>query len=211
MRYTFNRPQRKTKQGNPLVDLPLLFEAALTEYANKSFDSASLNDIIKNSGLSKGSFYHKFQDKLDLYLCVMDVISQKKAAFTSKTTPMTDDFFEMLRFIFSHSLEFSLQDPRYDGFWRRYLTETNYVKEAVQTAFPRNSNELEGMIKKAVDMGQLNYSVPFVMDVINLLICQLHTLIRDDMSYEDILSLENNLVDMLKNGLLNHKYQSASR
>lgn len=201
MEHTFIRPQKKQEQENPLLNLPLLFDAALTEFADKSFDSASLNDIIKNSGLSKGSFYHKFQDKLDLYLCVMDVISQKKAAFTSKAIPVTDDFFEMLRSVFSHSLEFTLQDPRYDGFWHRYLAETNYMKEAVQIAFPRGGNEMERMIKRAVDIGQLNFPVPFVSGVINLLISQLHTLIREDMSYEDILSLENNLVDMLKKGL----------
>ena len=78
MERTFTRPQKQQPQENPLSHLPSLFEAALSEFAHASFGSASLNDIIKASGLSKGSFYHRFADKMDLYLCVMDVISQKK-------------------------------------------------------------------------------------------------------------------------------------
>jgi AcrR family transcriptional regulator len=201
MNPTFIRPQKKQEQGNPLADMPLLFDSALTEFADKSFDTASLNDIIKRCGLSKGSFYHKFNDKLDLYLCLMDIISQKKAAFTTNTAPATDDFFEMLRSILGQSLKFSLQDPRYNGFWHKFLAESNFIKEAVQIAFPRTGGELERLIEKASDKGQLNFPAPFVLGVVNLLISQLHMLIREDMSYEDIQSLENNIVDMLKRGL----------
>jgi len=33
-----------------------LLQEAMTEFADKGFDSASLNQIIKRSGISKGSF-----------------------------------------------------------------------------------------------------------------------------------------------------------
>jgi TetR/AcrR family transcriptional regulator len=33
---------------------------ALKEFAEKGFDAASLNQIIKGAGISKGSFYHHF-------------------------------------------------------------------------------------------------------------------------------------------------------
>ncbi len=201
MKPIFVRPQKKQEQGNPLSDMPLLFDAALTEFADKSFDAASLNDIIKKSGLSKGSFYHKFNDKLDLYLCLMDIIAQKKAAFTTNAVPATDDFFEALRFILRHSLEFTLQEPRFYQFWHRFLAEDNTVKEAVQAAFPQSGDELGKMIESAWDKGQLGFPAPFVAGVVNLLISQLHTFMREDMSFDDILALESNLVDMLQHGL----------
>lgn len=202
MKPTFIRPQKKQEQENPLTNMPLLFDAALAEFADKSFDTASLNDIIKRSGLSKGSFYHKFHDKMDLYLCVIDAISQKKAAYTAQATPAADDFFEALRLIMHHSLAFLLQEPRYHGFWHKCLAESSAVKEAVQTAFPQTGDALEIMVQHASENGQLGYPPPFVLGVVNSLISQLHTFIREDMSYDDMITLEDNLVDMLKHGLV---------
>ena len=204
METKFIRPQKESDHENPLVDMPLLFDAALTEFAARSFDSASLNDIIKKSGISKGSFYHKFQSKIDLYLCLMDVISQRKAAFAAKTMPVPDDFFEKLRFLLSHNLAFTLHEPRYNAFWRRHLDESNFVKDAVQSAFPSGGNGLEKMIKRAIELGQLNFPLSFISGVVNLLLNELHTLIQSDMSYEDALAIVNNLVDMLKFGLAKH-------
>ena len=43
-----------------------ILEAARTEFAAKGYDAASLNQILLASGLSKGSFYYYFDDKLDL-------------------------------------------------------------------------------------------------------------------------------------------------
>jgi AcrR family transcriptional regulator len=198
MEKTFIRPLKKPAQDNPLNDLPALFEAALTEFANNSYGIASLNDIIKASGLSKGSFYHRFADKMDLYLCVMDVISQKKAAYAQDMPPTSGDFFEQLRFLFRHSLQFALSEPKFDAFWRRYLTEGADVKDAVNSAFPsRGSDWLDALVKG----GHFRFPAPFVLGIINLLFSHLDTLIEPGMSHDDILILAGNLIDMLKSGL----------
>jgi AcrR family transcriptional regulator len=44
-----------------------LLGAARTEFAQNGFDGASLNDILKTAGFSKGQFYYYFEDKADLY------------------------------------------------------------------------------------------------------------------------------------------------
>lgn len=200
----FIRPLKKTPLGNPLQSLPALFEAALTEFAARSFDSASLNDIIRSSGISKGSFYHRFADKMDLYLCVMDMISQQKAAFISKTPPTAEGFFEQLRFLFRRSLEFALSEPRYDAFWRMYLAEASAVKDAVDRAFPgRGIEKLETLTITAIEKEPLHYPASFVIGIVKLLAGHLDTLIEPDMSHEDIAGLADNLVNMLKSGLAN--------
>ena len=54
-----------------------LLQEAMTEFADKGFDSASLNQIIKRSGISKGSFYHHFNNKEELFLKVVDGLPMK--------------------------------------------------------------------------------------------------------------------------------------
>jgi AcrR family transcriptional regulator len=43
-----------------------LLDAAAREFAARDYESASINRILDESGFSKGSFYHYFDDKADL-------------------------------------------------------------------------------------------------------------------------------------------------
>ena len=49
-----------------------LLEFAANEFASHGYDGASLNRIIQETGLSKGSFYYYFDDKADLFSTVAD-------------------------------------------------------------------------------------------------------------------------------------------
>ena len=49
-----------------------LLEYAANEFALNGYDGASLNRIIQNTGLSKGSFYYYFDDKADLFETVAE-------------------------------------------------------------------------------------------------------------------------------------------
>jgi AcrR family transcriptional regulator len=44
-----------------------ILQAAAEEFAAKGFEAASINQIIENAGISKGSMYYYFEDKADLY------------------------------------------------------------------------------------------------------------------------------------------------
>ena len=44
-----------------------ILEAAAEEFAEKGFEAASINRIIRASGMSKGSVYYYVEDKADLF------------------------------------------------------------------------------------------------------------------------------------------------
>ena len=44
-----------------------LLEAATREFSNRPFNEASINHIIKEAGIPRGSFYMYFTDKEDLF------------------------------------------------------------------------------------------------------------------------------------------------
>lgn len=50
----------------------IIREAALKEFSRVSFDKASINQIIKEADISRGSFYTYFQDKRDVLSCIFE-------------------------------------------------------------------------------------------------------------------------------------------
>jgi AcrR family transcriptional regulator len=49
-----------------------ILQAAGEEFADKGFEGASINRIIKRSGMSKGSVYYYFEDKADLFATTLE-------------------------------------------------------------------------------------------------------------------------------------------
>ena len=59
----------------------LILDAAKKEFSNVSFHEASINHIIKEAGISRGSFYMYFVDKKDLYTTIIEHQAQKHFKF----------------------------------------------------------------------------------------------------------------------------------
>ncbi len=58
-----NLPEEKQKN---------LITASEKEFSKKDFSSSSINQIIQDAGISRGSFYMYFKDKEDLYFYVLE-------------------------------------------------------------------------------------------------------------------------------------------
>ncbi len=54
-------PERRTR----------LLATAREEFIRNGYEGASLNTIVKEAEISKGSLYYYFEDKADLYLTVI--------------------------------------------------------------------------------------------------------------------------------------------
>lgn len=83
-----------------------ILDTAERLFVEKGYDSASLQDIIDETGLSKGAIYHHFSSKEDIFYFVCDRIGQKNVEALSK---VRDDNrlngLEKLRTIFKSSLQ----------------------------------------------------------------------------------------------------------
>jgi TetR/AcrR family transcriptional regulator len=75
-----------------------IFDAALQEFSVRTFSQASLNQIIKNADIPKGSFYQYFDSKEDLYLYLMEVPSKEKLEILCRVKEMNPnaDVFEVI-------------------------------------------------------------------------------------------------------------------
>lgn len=86
---TFSRLPEEKK--NRIID------AAKKEFTISSYQEASINKIIKNAGIPRGSFYQYFEDKRDLFIYViglhMDEILKR---FSEDLAKKDGDFFACL-------------------------------------------------------------------------------------------------------------------
>ena len=56
-----------------------IMDASLDEFTREGFESASINQIIKEADISRGSFYTYFEDKHDLFRFIFDKLKASAA------------------------------------------------------------------------------------------------------------------------------------
>jgi TetR/AcrR family transcriptional regulator len=202
----FVRP-RRGDGGNPLLEMPELLDAALAEFSRRSFDAASLNDILKAAGLNKGSFYYRFSGKLDLYLCMCDVIIRKKMELFAqmRTGPgALDDFFTQLRAMVAAGLEFARREPYLHALSRRFLAEPPAVRKAIRDAFPAVSQDaLQPLLDAARARGQFRerFSDRFIRALVEILPSSLEVMVTSETSDEEMREILDQAIDLLQGGL----------
>jgi AcrR family transcriptional regulator len=75
-----------------------IMNAAIKEFAEKGYDRASTNEIVKEAGISKGLLFHYFQNKKQLYLFVFDYCYELVIGeFYKKINFQEKDFFMRMR------------------------------------------------------------------------------------------------------------------
>ncbi len=103
----FNLPQEKRER---------LLEAARNEFARVSLAGASVNRIIRQAGIPRGSFYMYFSDKEELFFYLLEEYRQQLAETMSAILEeQAGDLFGAFLAMFDR-----IQDCR-DGKWRMLL------------------------------------------------------------------------------------------
>jgi AcrR family transcriptional regulator len=196
------------KKENPLIEKQELFNATLNEFSEKSFNEASLNNILKAVKMNKGSFYYRFYDKTDLYLSMIHMISLDKLKYLSRKTSETNntqDFFEQIKSIIFITMEYARHEKRYYTFWRNYLAESSDLVRIVKDAFPEFGTDfLKQLVDNAVINNQLpsSYDNDFLYDITLIFLNNLDTLIDYSMSNDEVIVTVNKFIDFLKYGFI---------
>ncbi len=205
MKGTFE-PGQLTGDSNPLPRFPQLYEAALDEFSERSFSQASLNDILKRAGMSKGSLYHHFGDKFGLYLALMDIISKKKFEFfMPRLQGMRPggDFFRTVKLISREMMAFMFQDRRMYSLSGRLLNEEPGLLGRLIACFPSEKDlMMQALAEGAVRSGQIDARFPpdFVRRMLDILFSNLHQL-PSVSGMEDAYAQLELALDMIQYGL----------
>ena len=191
-----------------------LMEAALEEFSTKSYGDASLNNIIKNAGISKGTFYYHFQDKQALYLTLMQLAVEAKLEFVERKLKHYShseelNIFENLKLQGRFGVEFAKDYPKY------YLLGIQFRKEkGVNEIYDVAMNILDGisenyydeMLERAAEKGELRSDITpqFAKRLMTFILYRYDEIFQFDKEksdFESILVEFDSLVDFLCCGL----------
>lgn len=92
-----------------------IFDAAVQEFSTRRFSEASVNQIINNASIPKGSFYQYFTGKEDIYLYMLEEISRQKQELIKNKEALDPDadFFETIIQKTRNSFELGRIKPEY--------------------------------------------------------------------------------------------------
>ena len=111
--------------------------AALIEFGQNSYDTASINRIIRQSGTSKGTFYHYFSDKKALYFGIIeDAIRVKQEYLTRMTEQLrSDDIFTVLKAQARAAGEMMREKPEMYQLGVRFAAEQGTIRAEVEKKY----------------------------------------------------------------------------
>lgn len=190
-----------------------LLEAAMDEFAAKSYEEASLNNIIKNAGISKGTFYYHFRDKEDLYLNILRLLADTKIEFMEKK--LKDyvhnealNVFENLKLQGRFAAELAKENQRFYLLGMMFRREKgNAIYETAMDMFDDTTEAyIDKLMEKAVESGDLRegVSIKFAKKIMTFLFYrsdELFDLREKEVDPEDMTREFEELVDFIQFGL----------
>jgi AcrR family transcriptional regulator len=146
----FNLPEQKRDA---------LIQAAFDEFSNLDYNSASISRIVRELDIAKGSFYQYFQDKKDLYLYLLNLVSEAKLTFLQKTPPLKEnmDFYEYLNWLFQVSIDFDKTHPVYSRLaYRAFYGNSSIQDVAIDEIKQASAKFIRKIVIQGVKQGDID-------------------------------------------------------
>ena len=131
-----------------------IMEAAIKLFSIRGYNKASVDDICKEAGISKGAFYHHFKSKQALFLALLDgwlqFVDNAIEATKDKTVPET---FMQITQAFPYVFETAGENlPMFLEFWLQ-ASRDKKIWEASIAPYRLYHKYFTSLIKKGVDDG----------------------------------------------------------
>lgn len=197
----YNLPEEKRQK---------IIDAAMLEFENNSFDSASINQIISTAQISKGSFYQYFEDKKDIYKHIIELMLQKKMTYITPAmqNPFAHGFFEVIRDMNQSGLEFAKNHPRFTKIGNLLLRNPAHpiYLEIISGGQEQAYKAYEMLLNRAIETGEVrsDIDVAFTAKMIFKLSSEF-ILEESDLTSENwtdgLAELLNKFMSLLENGI----------
>lgn len=148
----FNLPKEKREA---------IEQASILEFANHTFSEASINQIVKASNISRGSFYQYFEDKEDCYLHILTMIAKEKMKLfgTIVNRSEQDSIFDEYEQMLEATIEWIKQKPLY---YQMGMYMDMDDSEFIQKLIKRNQASMDyfiQLVKRDQDRGLIKSSI----------------------------------------------------
>jgi AcrR family transcriptional regulator len=187
-----------------------IIDAAIKEFGEFSYDTASVNRIISASGTSKGTFYHYFRDKKDLYCSIIEDsirIKQQYMAQMMADVKARNDFFDVMKVQVKATAQFMRDMPDLYRFGAMFARETSAIKDEISARYiPQVGDSFQKIVEAGVAEGMFTdrYPPSFVVRIIRHLMLTYYDALFDKDEAPTIEAIEERLdmlFDFIRRGL----------
>lgn len=193
----FNLPKTKQKK---------IIEASLKEFGRVLLSDASINKIIKDANISRGSFYNYFKDINDLYIYSLNNYKEKFFEIFEKTIDNTNgDLIETTKIIYDKIVYNCITEKK---IFKNFFLNMNYnisIRSRIECENIENKYKLIELICK-INKEKLNIETEeelfYIIDMIlGFLIHGLIETIIDEKNPEVVKDKINKQLEILKRGI----------
>ena len=183
-----------------------IFEAGVREFAAKSFNQASINQIIKDAGIPRGSFYQYFEGKEDFYLYILSEIGKEKMKIAfAEPLPEDADFFASFLHMTKTILIWAREHPQYYRIGMLMETDSSDFITKLINRVPDAWSGLRRMIERDKELGRIKADVDGDL-VIRILTVQNMYLVKEYYrtgSEENLLRQVEDIIKIIRGGIVN--------
>lgn len=188
----------------------LICRIAVDEFASYSFEQASINRIVAEAGIAKGSFYQYFSGKKDLFLYLLKMATQEKLAYFSSVLTGAEEhtFFARIRELYLAGIQFAAEHPRYEMIGRRLLENKNapIYQEVIDENSPTSSQFFETLLQNAIARGEVRADIDvklfaYMITAMNTFLVEYWTEQVAQDSQDGMMETIDKFLDFLKNGI----------
>lgn len=135
-----------------------IMAAAEREFLENSFEAASINRIIKEAAIPRGSFYQYFEDKKDIFLYIVSTHKNEAFGFVESFIKDSDgDVFSFMR----KAIDFMISaecSEKVEGMKRIFSQPWvfNMIVSDTMKGKQEEANTPKGIMFKYIDKNQLN-------------------------------------------------------
>lgn len=166
---------RKTFQKLPQQKQASIINVALTEFADKGYQSASINSMVQQIGIAKGSIYQYFGDKSELFLYVfstsMELVKNylREIRETTQNKPIENRLEKTLL----GGVQFIKENPVVYRLYIKILSESSmpFREEILQSLKQYSYDYIDSLLTDAKNNGELSYDTDitrtgFIIDAV---------------------------------------------
>ena len=136
--------------------------AFLREFTIHRYDDASVSSVLKDLGLAKGSFYQYFEDKKDLFMYLVQLISETKLKYIGLVQRENfSNFWEYWKSLYKEGVHFDREEPLMSNFGYRLLENMNSptLKPALVQFQQQGLEQVKKMIDPEIRAGRFRNDI----------------------------------------------------
>ncbi|WP_180994367.1 TetR/AcrR family transcriptional regulator [Bacillus sp. Marseille-P3661] len=126
----------------------LLVESALLIFSEKGYHSTRISDIVKNAGVSQGTYYLYFKNKEDIFIKLVDQFLDRILHSLEQLSSELEEYDDITRLkkLVYHAFDFFYTNRKFAAIAMAHHSETPAIHEVCQ----KHDEAMEAFIRKII-------------------------------------------------------------